>query len=94
MEYQSKILNVTTTTEYGNLFTKTKVCRFFEGKITSPFEYSTNFRQKIVDFLDLTMLKDRIYLNIIIGLALAFYADNAFFTLLPLYLFELEFSPV
>lgn len=48
----------------------------------------------MVDFLDLSLLKDVIYVNIAIGISCALYSDNAFFTLQPLYLFELKFSQV
>lgn len=50
--------------------------------------------QKIVDFLDLTLFKDPIYLNIILGNTFALYSDSAFFTLLPMYLFTLGFEKV
>ncbi|XP_055370805.1 monocarboxylate transporter 7 [Condylostylus longicornis] len=46
----------------------------------------------IVDFLDLTLMKDPIYVNIVLGISFALYSDIAFFTLQPLYLFELGFS--
>lgn len=52
------------------------------------------FRQKVVDFLDLTLLKDLVYLNIVLGLSFALYSDNSFFILEPMYLFELTFSKV
>lgn len=49
-------------------------------------------RQKVVNFLDLTLLKDLVYLNIVLGISFALYSDNSFFTLQPMYLFELGFS--
>ena len=52
------------------------------------------FRQKVVDFLDLTLLKDLVYLNIVLGISFALYSDNSFFTLQPMYLFTLGFSKV
>lgn len=48
----------------------------------------------MVDFLDLTLLKDLVYVNIVIGTSFALYSDNSFFTLEPMYLFELGFSKV
>lgn len=48
----------------------------------------------MVDFLHLSLFKDPIYLNIVVGMTFALYSDNAFFSLLPLYLFELKFTPV
>lgn len=51
-------------------------------------------RQKVVDFLDLTLFKDLIYVNIALGMSFALYSDTAFFTLQPMYLFELGFSKV
>ncbi|XP_031639658.1 monocarboxylate transporter 7-like [Contarinia nasturtii] len=48
--------------------------------------------QKIVDFLDLNLFKDPIYVNIAIGVTFVTLSDNAFFTLLPMYLFELGFD--
>lgn len=50
--------------------------------------------QTIVDFLDLTLLNDSIYLNIVLGLSFALYSDMAFFTLQPMYLFEIGYSKV
>lgn len=51
-------------------------------------------RQKVIDFLDLTLLKDLVYLNIVLGISFALYSDNSFFTLQPMYLFTLGFSKV
>lgn len=51
-------------------------------------------RQLVVDFLDLTLLKDMIYVNIVLGISFALYSDVAFFTLQPLYLFYLGYSKV
>ncbi|XP_055300591.1 uncharacterized protein LOC129567563 [Sitodiplosis mosellana] len=48
--------------------------------------------KKVVDFLDLTLLKDLVYVNIVLGTTFALYSDNSFFTLEPMYLFELGFS--
>ncbi|XP_031626281.1 uncharacterized protein LOC116342706 isoform X2 [Contarinia nasturtii] len=48
--------------------------------------------QKVVDFLDLTLFNDLIYVNIALGCGFALYSDTAFFTLQPMYLFELGFS--
>lgn len=50
--------------------------------------------QIIVDFLDLTLLKKPIYVNIVLGISFALYSDIAFFTLQPLYMFELGFDKV
>uniref|UniRef100_A0A0A1WGI3 Monocarboxylate transporter 9 n=1 Tax=Zeugodacus cucurbitae TaxID=28588 RepID=A0A0A1WGI3_ZEUCU len=46
----------------------------------------------LVDFLDLELLKKPIYVNIVLGISFALYSDIAFFTLQPLYLFELGFT--
>lgn len=51
-------------------------------------------RIAIVDFLDLTLLKDVIYVNIALGMSFALYSDVMFFTIQPLYLFQLEFTKV
>ncbi|XP_055642216.1 monocarboxylate transporter 7 [Toxorhynchites rutilus septentrionalis] len=48
--------------------------------------------QVLVDFLDLTLLKDPIYVNIVLGISFALYSDIAFFTLQPMYLFMIGFS--
>ncbi|XP_061396623.1 monocarboxylate transporter 9 [Musca vetustissima] len=48
--------------------------------------------QIVVDFLDLTLLKKPIYVNIVMGISFALYSDIAFFTLQPLYMFELGFN--
>ncbi|XP_053621060.1 monocarboxylate transporter 9-like isoform X1 [Plodia interpunctella] len=42
--------------------------------------------QTVTEFLDLTLLKDFVYDNIIFGMALTFFADLTFFTLEPLFL--------
>ncbi|XP_075975911.1 monocarboxylate transporter 9-like [Anticarsia gemmatalis] len=42
--------------------------------------------QTIAEFLDLTLLKDLVYVNIIFGLALTFFSDLTFFTVEPLFL--------
>lgn len=41
---------------------------------------------KIVHFLDLNLLTDMIYVNIVAGLTFAIFSDNMFSTLLPIYL--------
>lgn len=46
----------------------------------------------MVDFLDLTLVKDIVYMNLALGVSFALYSDTAFFTLQPMYLFELGFS--
>lgn len=48
----------------------------------------------MVDFLDLTLVKDIVYMNLALGVSFALYSDTAFFTLQPMYLFELGFSKV
>ncbi|XP_067616113.1 monocarboxylate transporter 7 [Eurosta solidaginis] len=48
--------------------------------------------QAVVDFLDLTLLKQPVYVNIVLGISFALYSDIAFFTIQPLYLFELGFT--
>lgn len=50
--------------------------------------------QMVIDFLDLTLLNDLVYVNIVLGISFALYSDVAFFTLQPMYLFELGFSKV
>ncbi|XP_034839123.1 monocarboxylate transporter 9-like [Maniola hyperantus] len=42
--------------------------------------------QTVAEYLDLTLLKDLIYDNIIFGMAMTFFADLTFFTLEPLFL--------
>ncbi|CAG9136344.1 unnamed protein product [Plutella xylostella] len=42
--------------------------------------------QTVVEFLDLSLLKDPVYDSIIFGMALTFFADLTFFTLEPLFL--------
>lgn len=48
----------------------------------------------MAEFLDLTLLKDAIYDNIIVGMALTFFADLTFFTLEPLFLHKNNLSQV
>ncbi|KAL7744096.1 hypothetical protein ACLKA6_009082 [Drosophila palustris] len=40
----------------------------------------------IVDFLDLTLLKQPVYVNIVLGITFALYSDITFFTMQPIYL--------
>lgn len=47
-----------------------------------------------MDFLDLTLLNDLIYVNIVLGISFALYSDTSFFTIQPMYLFELGFTKV
>lgn len=55
----------------------------------------TNEKWKmVVDVLDLTLLSDPVYVNIVMGLSFALYSDVAFFTLQPMYLFHLGYSKV
>ncbi|XP_049882440.1 monocarboxylate transporter 9-like [Pectinophora gossypiella] len=48
--------------------------------------------QTIADYLDLTLLKDLVYDNIIFGMSLTFFADLTFFTLEPLFLGKCNLS--
>ncbi|XP_026320070.1 monocarboxylate transporter 9-like isoform X2 [Hyposmocoma kahamanoa] len=48
--------------------------------------------QTVAEFLDLTLLKDPIYDNIIVGMALTFFADLTFFTLEPMFLHKNNLS--
>ncbi|XP_055713264.1 monocarboxylate transporter 9 [Phlebotomus papatasi] len=48
--------------------------------------------QVLVDFLDLTLLNDLVYVNIVLGISFALFSDNTFFAVLPMYLLSLNFS--
>lgn len=50
--------------------------------------------QTIAEYLDLTLLKDLVYVNIIFGLALTFFSDLTFFTVEPLFLDKVHLSRV
>lgn len=60
----------------------------------SPIVIERNLWATIVDFLDLTLLKQPVYVNIVLGITFALYSDLAFFTMQPTYLFELGYSKV
>lgn len=47
-----------------------------------------------MEYLDLTLLKDLVYDNIIVGMALTFFADLTFFTLEPLFLDKVNLNRV
>lgn len=49
-------------------------------------------RKRVVDFFDLTLLKDPIYVNIVLGISLALFSDMYFFVVQPLYLTKLDFD--
>lgn len=50
------------------------------------------YRSKVVDFLDLSLLYQPVYVNICLGMALALFSDLTFFTIQPTYLRELSFD--
>lgn len=54
----------------------------------------SGIRQKIVDLFDLSLLKDRIYMNLVIGMSFSLFSDGTFLTILPIYLDRLGFSKV
>lgn len=49
---------------------------------------------KIVHFLDLKLLNDAIYVNIVFGLTFALFSDSMFSTLLPIYMIDRGFTKV
>lgn len=49
---------------------------------------------KIVHFLDLKLLKDAIYVNIVFGFSFAMFSENMFNALLPIFLIEKGFHQV
>ncbi|GLH01441.1 Uncharacterized protein GBIM_07591, partial [Gryllus bimaculatus] len=56
---------------------------------------STNVRHwwtAIVNFFDLGLLKDLVYVNIALGVAFAYYSDFTFVTLFPLFMFSLNYT--
>ncbi|CAD7091336.1 unnamed protein product [Hermetia illucens] len=44
--------------------------------------------------LDLTLIEDPIYMNLVVGIVFTFYSDLAFSAFQPLYLFEIDYSQV
>ncbi|XP_017850385.1 monocarboxylate transporter 7 [Drosophila busckii] len=62
--------------------------------VVAPLEHKRSLCGAIVDFLDLTLLKKPIYVNIVLGITFALYSDISFFTIQPSYLFELGYSKV
>ncbi|CAO1399339.1 unnamed protein product [Diamesa hyperborea] len=60
-------------------------------EVSNLTEIRTNW-QIVVDFLDLTLLKNPVYVNIVVGISLAHYSDVAFFTFQPMYLFLLGYT--
>ncbi|XP_030381357.1 monocarboxylate transporter 7 isoform X2 [Scaptodrosophila lebanonensis] len=59
---------------------------------TPPQTSKKSCMRTVVDFLDLTLLKNPIYVNMALGTSFALYSDIAFFTLQPIYLFELGYT--
>lgn len=49
--------------------------------------------QILVDFLDLPLLSDLVYVNILVGISFVIFSDLLFYTILPMYLiFDLQFN--
>ncbi|XP_038207697.1 monocarboxylate transporter 9-like [Zerene cesonia] len=70
-----KAASVSSLGNFGNMVEPMPIIKNKEGKW-----------QTVAEFLDLTLLKDPVFDNIIFGLALSFFADLTFFTLEPLFL--------
>lgn len=64
----------------------TCVAYYFKYFFLCQITFGRFSRQTVAEFLDLTLLKDLVYDNIIFGMALTFFADLTFFTLEPLFL--------
>ncbi|CAH4031364.1 unnamed protein product [Pieris brassicae] len=75
LENLYKAASVSSLGNFGNLVEPMPIIKNKEGKW-----------QTVAEFLDLTLLKDLIFDNIVFGMALAFFADLTFFTLEPLFL--------
>ncbi|XP_017036463.1 monocarboxylate transporter 7 [Drosophila kikkawai] len=60
----------------------------------APDAVKKDWVRRVVDFLDLTLLKKPVYVNIVLGITFALYSDITFFTMQPVYLFELGYSKV
>lgn len=62
---------------------------------TKPIEpMRATFLSKIVHILDLTFLKDAIYVNIALGFSFAMFSENMFNALVPIFLVQKGFSQV
>ncbi|XP_033171831.1 monocarboxylate transporter 7 [Drosophila mauritiana] len=62
------------------------------GAVAPVHATKKSWVRTIVDFLDLTLLKKPIYVNIVLGITFALYSDITFFTMQPVYLFELGYN--
>uniref|UniRef100_Q6AWN8 RE57622p n=1 Tax=Drosophila melanogaster TaxID=7227 RepID=Q6AWN8_DROME len=62
------------------------------GAVAPAHATKKSWVRTIVDFLDLTLLKKPIFVNIVLGITFALYSDITFFTMQPVYLFELGYS--
>ncbi|XP_020805403.1 uncharacterized protein LOC110181839 [Drosophila serrata] len=60
----------------------------------TPEDVKKGWVRTVVDFLDLTLLKKPVYVNIVLGITFALYSDITFFTMQPVYLFELGYNKV
>lgn len=67
-------------------------CKFFNTNIFSIDHIYFIFRQVIVDTLDLTLLCDLKFVNLIVGCALAYVTDICLINLTPLLLLNRGFS--
>ncbi|OWR49849.1 monocarboxylate transporter [Danaus plexippus plexippus] len=73
--YIENLYKAASITSLGNFVEPMPIIKNKEGKW-----------QTVAEYLDLTLLKDLVYDNIIVGMALTFFADLTFFTLEPLFL--------
>ncbi|KAH8287737.1 hypothetical protein KR054_012295, partial [Drosophila jambulina] len=64
------------------------------GVQETPDDVKKSWVRTVVDFLDLTLLKKPVYVNIVLGITFALYSDITFFTMQPVYLFELGYNKV
>lgn len=65
------------------------------GKTTHDNNHSAHNRKwwrVIVNFFDLGLLKDPVYVNLAVGVAFSFYSDFTFVTLFPLFMFSLNYT--
>ena len=77
----------------GVQYSHPKIAReFFREPLAAPKPKEKSFLKKIVVFMDLDLLKDPIYLNLVFGLSVFYVAEQNFKMLTPFFLSNIGYN--